>query len=77
IWVELVRKILKKEDVSVVAFGHTHRPEVLRVENGKYYFNAGSWHKQFTYGTIDDEFAKILRYDKEKEIVVKEVKLEV
>lgn len=77
IWVESARKILKKEDVSVVAFGHTHRPEVLRVENGKYYFNAGSWHKQFTYGTIDDEFAKILRYDKEKEIVVKEVKLEV
>lgn len=76
IWIESAGEILEKERVEVVVFGHTHRPEILSLGTGKYYVNAGSWHKNLNYGTIDGKSAKIFRYEEGREIALNEVEID-
>ena len=56
---------LLREDASLelVAFGHTHRPELREVEPGRHYLNAGDWMQSFTYGVVTPGEVSLERWE--------------
>lgn len=54
-------RLAQEPDLAWVVCGHAHTPELLEVEPGRYYLNAGDWISHFTYITIDADAVPALR----------------
>ncbi len=52
VYTNVGHSILKK-GYDVVVFGHTHKPELTRFEEGTY-LNIGNWITDFSYGLLED-----------------------
>ena len=53
---EQARALLaSRPEIDIVVFGHTHRPELVEVEPGRHYLNAGDWihHRSYALLTAD------------------------
>ncbi len=49
----LARQVLSsRNDVDLVIFGHTHRPQLDEVEPGRFYLNAGDWIHHASYALV-------------------------
>ncbi len=44
-----VETLSVRKDLDLIVAGHAHFPEVLEVEEGRFYANAGDWIHSFTY----------------------------
>ncbi len=51
-----VEVLAAHEDVDLVVFGHSHRPEVTELAPGRFYLNSGDWlhHNSFAVVTPDE-----------------------
>jgi UDP-2,3-diacylglucosamine hydrolase len=47
-----VERLKTETDLDLIVAGHAHYPELLEVEEGRYYANAGDWIHNFTYLSI-------------------------
>ena len=47
--------LASRPEIDLVVFGHTHRPELVEVELGRHYLNAGDWihHRSYAVLTAD------------------------
>ncbi len=44
--------LASREDIDLVIFGHTHRPQLEEVRPGRYYLNAGDWIHHRSYAVV-------------------------
>lgn len=52
---------LRQDDITHVVMGHTHYPEVVETEHGKY-INTGSWHHNRTFGIADNRGIRLMHW---------------
>lgn len=59
----LARDLLTSEtDLDLVVFGHCHQPELLEVDSGRYYLNAGDWLHHCTWAQVSAEGVQLNRW---------------
>lgn len=57
------RRLLEtREDLALVIFGHTHRPELEEVRPGRFYLNAGDWIHHRSYAVISERDIRLERH---------------
>lgn len=56
------RRLLAETPADVVVMGHSHHPELQRWPEGRY-LNTGCWHDARTFGCLDEEGLKLLRWN--------------
>lgn len=56
---ELIRR---REDLDLVIFGHSHRPELSEPAEGRFYLNPGDWIHHFTYGLVQGSRVELLKW---------------
>ena len=62
---EHAERLLRDHDsLDLVAFGHSHRPELREVEPGRHYLNAGDWMQSFTYGVVTPDEVSLERWER-------------
>jgi len=44
--------LASRPEIDLVVFGHTHRPELVEVEPGRHYLNAGDWIHHRSYALL-------------------------
>ncbi len=44
--------LASRPEIDLVVFGHTHRPELVEVEPGRHYLNAGDWIHHRSYAVL-------------------------
>ncbi len=47
--------LASRPEIDLVVFGHTHRPELIEIQPGRHYLNAGDWihHRSYALLTAD------------------------
>jgi UDP-2,3-diacylglucosamine hydrolase len=53
-------------ELGWVVCGHTHRPALIDVGQGRYYLNAGDWIRHFTFAEIVDGTPSLLAWDPDR-----------
>ncbi len=47
--------LARRPELDLVIFGHAHRPELLEVQPGRHYLNAGDWIHHRSFGILTDD----------------------
>lgn len=63
------RTVLQRPDVDLVVMGHVHQP-ALHVWDDGTYLNPGAWFETQTYGVLDEDGIKLLRWNDPRPRVV-------
>lgn len=56
------QKMLVETDADLVIMGHSHHPELLSALGGLY-LNTGSWHHTQSFGVLDSDGVRLLRWN--------------
>ena len=68
------RRILAETPSSVVVMGHSHKEELQSWPDGVY-LNTGSWCEGRTFGTLDAGHMRLLRWNGDRRVIVKECRM--
>lgn len=61
---EFAHGILDREpDVNLVILGHTHRPALESIDDGRWYFNPGAWVEDHRYGVVTPNGPELRRFE--------------
>lgn len=61
---ELARRILhERPELNLVVLGHTHRPALEEVEDGRWYLNPGSWMDDRRYAMVTSEGPELRSFE--------------
>lgn len=61
---EFARTLLQREpDVDLVILGHTHRPALEALEDGRWYFNPGAWMEGHRYGVVTQDGPELRTFE--------------
>ena len=59
-----LRQLAREPDLHYVVCGHSHLPDVVEADAGRWYLNAGDWINHFTYIEVTpDEAPKLARWE--------------
>jgi len=59
---DAVDRLRDDPGLDLVIYGHSHRPELQEVEEGRHYLNAGDWLRHFTYGVVTPASVRLLEW---------------
>lgn len=57
------RILQEQPDIELVAFGHSHIPELREVEPGRFYLNSGDWIHHCTWAEVSPESVTLNRWN--------------
>lgn len=53
--------LARRDDLDLVVFGHSHRPELEEVRPGRFYLNAGDWLHHRSYAVVSEREIRLER----------------
>ncbi len=56
------RLLRERSDVDLVIFGHAHKPDLIEVEPGRFYLNAGDWIHHNSFAVVSPEAVTLERF---------------
>jgi UDP-2,3-diacylglucosamine hydrolase len=62
--VQYCKQKLTEKDYDYFVFGHRHLPLEIKLEQNATYINLGDWIQYFTYGELDENIFKLLKYNR-------------
>jgi UDP-2,3-diacylglucosamine pyrophosphatase LpxH len=69
IWREAAKEIARNKKPHLVAFGHTHRGELLKVNNC-IYLNTGSFYRQYSFAVLEKNQVKLMAFKNGDEEII-------
>lgn len=57
--------IARDPEIELVVFGHAHRPELIEVEPGRHYLNAGDWVHHRSYALVTPESVLLKHWNRD------------